>query len=132
PEGRLGRVISSRRNTAATSTCHAASPVYRQKPFDTCYVRTYYVRMNLTLSVDEQTVERAREVARQQGTSLNAVVREFLEQFASQATGDELLKEFENMWAEIDRSSTGSSPRYRFDRDEIYAERLDRYKGRRG
>lgn len=51
--------------------------------------------MNLTLSVDDGVVERAREVARQQGKSLNAVIREFLERMvgaqAGTTTADELL-----------------------------------------
>jgi hypothetical protein len=88
--------------------------------------------MNLTLSVDERTVERAREVARQQGTSLNALIREYIELLANQTSGEELLKEFEADWAEVDQSSTGSTRGYKFNREEIYAERLDRYKGRRG
>ena len=88
--------------------------------------------MNITLAVDETTVERAREVARQQGTSLNAMIREYIELLANQATGDELLKAFEDMWAEIDHMGGGSRRGYKFDRDEIYEERLARYKGRRG
>jgi hypothetical protein len=88
--------------------------------------------MNITLAVEETTVERAREVARQQGTSLNALIREYIELLANQSTGDELLKEFEEMWAEIDRLGSGSRRAYKFDRDEIYEERLGRYKGKRG
>lgn len=88
--------------------------------------------MNITLAVDERTVERAREIARQQGTSLNALIREYIELLANQATGEELLEEFQKMWAEIDRSPGGSSSGYRFDREEIYEERLGRYKGKRG
>lgn len=38
--------------------------------------------MNVTLSIDAGLVERARELARQQGKSLNAVIRELLERFA--------------------------------------------------
>ena len=38
--------------------------------------------MNLTLSVDEQLVERARKVARAMGKSLNELVREYLRNLA--------------------------------------------------
>lgn len=88
--------------------------------------------VNLTLAVEERTVERAREIARQQGTSLNALIREYIELLANQATGDELLMELQEMWADIDRSPGGSSRGYKFDREELYEERLDRPKAKRG
>jgi hypothetical protein len=78
--------------------------------------------MNLTLAVDEAMVERAREVARGQGTSLNALIREFIEQLAGQVTGDQLLAEFEELWSQPGDSGGG----YKFDRDELYAERTNR------
>jgi hypothetical protein len=82
--------------------------------------------MNLTLAVDQATVERAREVARQQGTSLNALIREFIEHLAGHSSGDQLLADFEALWAK-----PGSSDgRYKFARDELYAERMNRYKKR--
>ena len=81
--------------------------------------------MNLTLAVDESLVERAREAARQQGTSLNALIREFIEQLAGQASGEQLLAEFEALWAQDEGGSKGN---YKFNRDELYADRLDRYK----
>ena len=39
--------------------------------------------MNLTLSIDEETLKRARMRAVTEDTSVNAVVREFLETYAS-------------------------------------------------
>jgi hypothetical protein len=78
--------------------------------------------MNLTLSVDERLVERAREVARRQGTSLNALIRDYIEGLAGQLTGDQILREFEAMWAE-----PGNSAGRPFKRDELYEERLSRY-----
>ena len=45
---------------------------------------------NLTLSVDEDLIKRARVRAIQQGTSLSAKVREFLQQYADES--DDLLK----------------------------------------
>lgn len=86
----------------------------------------------MTLAVDERTVERAREVAHQQGTSLNALIREYIELLANQSTGDELLAEFQELWVEIDRSPGGSSRGYKFDREQLYEDRLGRYKGKRG
>ena len=49
---------------------------------------------------DDRLVERAREVARQQGTSLDALIRDYLEVLAGQPDGDAILNEFEAMWAE--------------------------------
>jgi hypothetical protein len=89
-------------------------------------VSTYYVCMNLTLAVDEAVVASAREVARQQGTSLNALIREYIERLAGQLTGEQLLADLEALWDEPGNSGDGA----KFDRDEIYAERLDRYKPR--
>jgi hypothetical protein len=80
------------------------------------------VGVNLTLSVEDRLVERAREVARQQGTSLNALIRDYLEGLTGQLGGDEILTEFEAMWAEPGNS--GGKP---FKREELYDERLNRY-----
>jgi len=41
--------------------------------------------MNITLSVDEQVAQRAREAAQKMGKSLNQVVREYLEQLGGGA-----------------------------------------------
>jgi hypothetical protein len=77
---------------------------------------------NITLSVDEATVERAREVARHQGKSLNALIREFIERVAGRSTGEEVARELERLWAE----GRGKSRDGKFDRDEIYEDRLGR------
>ncbi len=82
--------------------------------------------MNLTLSVEEQLVERAREAARQRGTSLNALIREYIEVLAGKQDGDEILAEFERLWSEpLTRQSQGQVGA---SRDSAYEERLDRYK----
>jgi hypothetical protein len=81
--------------------------------------------MNLTLSVDEKIVERARQVAQQQGTSLNALIREYLEHLAGEVSGDQILEEFERLWSKPG-DSKGS---YHANRDELYADRIDRRRG---
>jgi hypothetical protein len=81
--------------------------------------------MNLTLAVDDKTVDRAREVARQQGTSLNALIRDYIDHLAGQLSGEDILAEFEAIWAEPGNS--GGKP---FSREEVYAERLNRYRPR--
>jgi hypothetical protein len=77
--------------------------------------------MNLTLALDQALVDRAREVAREQGTSLNQLIREYVESLAGQRSGDDVLAEFEAMW-----KSPGNSGGKRFRRDDLYDERLGR------
>jgi hypothetical protein len=76
---------------------------------------------NITLSVDEQTVARAREVARQQGTSLNALIREYIERIAGQRSGVAIYRQLEELWSEGGGHSGGRTPR-----------REDAYEGRVG
>jgi len=78
--------------------------------------------MNLTLALDQALVDRAREVAREQGTSLNQLIREYVESLAGQRSGDDVLAEFEAMW-----KNPGNSGGKRFRRDDLYDERLGRY-----
>lgn len=76
--------------------------------------------MNVTLSISDDLVERAREVARQQGLSLNALVRRYLESVAGVRRGEELATAFDALWQE----QSGRSGGWRFDRDELYEDRV--------
>lgn len=79
--------------------------------------------MNITLSLADDLVERAREVARQQGTSLNALVRQYLERLARGGDDADLAEQFRALWAE----RSGHSGGWRFNREELYEERLGRH-----
>ena len=81
--------------------------------------------MNITLSIEDALVERARAVAREQGTSLNALIREYIELLAGQLDGETVLERFEAMW-----QTPGNSSGKRVDRDDLYEERMSRYKPR--
>ena len=81
---------------------------------------------NLTLSVDEQAVEAAREVARAQGTSLQEMLRAYIDSLAKKKHGADTAKQLRAHWRELDKLPAKKQP-YKFDREEIYAERLDRY-----
>jgi uncharacterized Zn finger protein len=71
--------------------------------------------MNLTLSVDEQTVAKARRVAEAMHKSLNQVIREYLEQLARQDQAERDAEEFRRL------SGQGRpDPDWKFNRDEIY------------
>lgn len=76
--------------------------------------------MNLTLSVDEQVVERARAVAHAQGTSLNALLRQYLESLAGNQDRKTLLRKLERAWKETPGNSRGE----RWSREDAYSERL--------
>jgi hypothetical protein len=84
--------------------------------------------MNVTLSIDEDLVERAREVARQQGKSLNALIREYLQSLTAASRGENLAGQFQRLWAE----RTGHSGGWHFDREALYEERIDRRPGGTG
>ena len=84
--------------------------------------------MNVTLSIDDHLVERAREVARQQGKSLNALIREYLQSLTATTRGPGLSEQFQQLWAE----RAGRSGGWRFDRESLYEERIDRRPGGAG
>jgi hypothetical protein len=51
--------------------------------------------MNVTLSIDEKLVERARRLAAAQGISLNQMIRRLLEEAAAASSVDHLVEELE-------------------------------------
>ena len=80
--------------------------------------------MNLTITVDDELLRRARIRALSQGTSVNAVLREFLESYA----GSDAEVAARSRLAELARSSTASSgPDGRsWRRGELYEDRFER------
>ena len=80
-------------------------------------MRTYYVAMNITLSVDEQLVQRARAAAEAMGKSLNQVVREYLASLAASDDADADVAELR----ELSGAGQGRSGGWRFDREELHA-----------
>ncbi len=85
---------------------------------------------NLTLVIDDDVLRRARIRALEQGTSVNAVVRDYIENFAGEgevARRGRALREF-LQWAQQTNVSSGPGGR-EWTRDDIYEERLARYGG---
>ena len=72
--------------------------------------------VNVTLSIDDDVVARARELASRRGTSVNQLVRDYLAEITSQMTTDEILGELEQLW----RSSSGDSAGRSWTREELY------------
>jgi hypothetical protein len=70
--------------------------------------------MNVTLSIDEQLVARARKKAEAMGKSLNQAIRDYLQRLAGGDDPERSIAEFQRL------SGQGHSRGWRFDRDEIH------------
>jgi hypothetical protein len=73
--------------------------------------------MNTTLSVDDQTVEKARQVAKAMNKSLNQLVREYLEQLAGRDQVERDIAEFRAL-------SPSGTRSWKFNREEIYDRKI--------
>jgi hypothetical protein len=71
--------------------------------------------MNLTLSVDEQLVAKARDKASMLGKSLNQLIRDYLLTLTGGDDPERSIEEFESL------SDRGNSGGWRFNRDEIHS-----------
>lgn len=72
--------------------------------------------MNLTLSVDDEIVHKARRRAEALGTSVNQLVREYLEQLAGKADLRADAAEFER----LSRMAKGDRKGWKFNREELH------------
>ncbi len=70
--------------------------------------------MNVTLSIDEQIVARARKKADALGKSLNQLIRDYLQRLAGSDDPEKSIAEFKQL------SGQGNSRGWRFDRNEIH------------
>ncbi len=75
--------------------------------------------MNLTLSIDEETIVRARRSAEATGKSVNQLVREYLEQLAGKSDPAWIASEFER----LSLQAKGNSKGWKFNREEIHERR---------
>jgi hypothetical protein len=79
---------------------------------------------NLTLTVDDHLLRRARMVALQRNTSVNAAVREFLERFSGEDESVVALTEFLDNARSSNAGSGGRGRTWR--RDDLYDDRVGR------
>ena len=80
---------------------------------------------NITLSVDEAVLEKVRLVAAEQKTTVNAMVRAFLERKARESEIGKRRRDAVNRLLALSRNSTASMAKdWTFNREELYAERL--------
>ena len=70
--------------------------------------------MNITLSIDEKTAKEARKAATEMGTSLNQLIRNYLETLAKKPQSSSDLEEF------IGLSGQGRSMGWKFNREELH------------
>jgi hypothetical protein len=73
--------------------------------------------VNITLSAETELIDRTREYARNNGTTLNRLIRRFMTDIAGTTLSEDAANEF----AELARRKPGRSPKgYRFDRSEAH------------
>lgn len=75
--------------------------------------------MNVTLSVDDEVIVRARRRAEALGTSVNQLVREYLEQLAGRSDPNQDAAEFKR----LSELAHGDSRGWKFNRDELHERR---------
>lgn len=75
--------------------------------------------MNVTLSLDEQLLTRARKKAEALGKSVNQLIRDYLQTLAGVDDPERSIEEFKRL------SGKGNSRGWRFNRDEIHSRRDD-------
>lgn len=63
--------------------------------------------MNVTLSIDDRVVAEARRIAGDRGTSLNQLVRDYLNELTRTDDVETIIRELDAMWSERTYRSQG-------------------------
>ena len=63
--------------------------------------------MNVTLSIDDQVVAKARHVAAVRGTSLNQLIRDYLEELTRPGEVESALDRLDTLWSDGGGRSRG-------------------------
>jgi hypothetical protein len=71
--------------------------------------------MNVTLSIDDQILTRARQLAQQRGTSLNQMIRDYLDSLTASDPAQAVV-ELRRLWQEEEGDSGG----WKWNREELY------------
>ena len=77
--------------------------------------------MNVTLAIDDELVSRARDLAQRRGTTLNQLVRDYLEELAGSGARARAMERLEQLWSE---GPAGDSGGRKIRREEAYEERI--------
>jgi hypothetical protein len=76
--------------------------------------------MNVTFSIDEETLARAKELASQRGVSLDQLIQEYLSEWTSRMSAEEMIEKLNELW----NNSEGNSGGRTWTREELH-ERSD-------
>jgi hypothetical protein len=76
--------------------------------------------VNITISIDDALLERARRLAHQQGTSVQELLRRYLASLVGEASGEEVTRELLDLM-EQEGGRSGGAP---FRRADAYEGRL--------
>jgi len=76
--------------------------------------------MNVTVALDDELVARVREIAAKQGTTLNDILRQYLESVAGQRPASALVADMQRLWD----GSPGHSGGRKISRDDAYEGRI--------
>jgi predicted transcriptional regulator len=85
---------------------------------------------NITLKIDDETYRKARILASQKGTSVSAIIRDFLVSLEKKADEQQAeqtrVKRLQELYARADARAKNSPPRepWVFKREECYEDRL--------
>jgi hypothetical protein len=72
--------------------------------------------MNVTLSIGEKVLARARELAHERGTSVNQLIRDYLERLTGRSEPSDVMEQLERLWSEKEGRSGG----WKWNREEVY------------
>jgi outer membrane receptor for Fe3+-dicitrate len=75
--------------------------------------------MDVTLSIDDDLIREATRRAEAMGTSVNQLVRDYLEQLVGKTGPNAIAAEFER----LSRASQGNSQGWKFNREELHGPR---------
>ena len=76
--------------------------------------------MNVMLSIDDETLTRAKELANQRGVSLEQLIQDYLEDLTVQRSSSDLISRLEDLWSRSGGDSGGRT----WTREELH-ERSD-------
>ena len=80
---------------------------------------------NVTLSIDDRLLDRARRLAAGRGTSVNRMIREFLAREV--ATEEDAAARARRRMGELSRLARPPTTDWEWNREEAYADRLPRH-----
>jgi antitoxin component of RelBE/YafQ-DinJ toxin-antitoxin module len=64
--------------------------------------------MNVTLSIDDRLLEEARRIAANRGTSLNQMIRDYLQELTQTGDVTTVVSELESLWSASEGRSNGA------------------------